>query len=67
MMTGSLTCPSITHGGKSPVSNPPFWIMPLSQTFPLYRVSPEKAALGLPFGAVIAPVANTRRQLPEKM
>jgi hypothetical protein len=22
--------PSMTHGGKLPVSNPPFWIMPVS-------------------------------------
>jgi len=26
-----LLWPSITQGGKLPVSNPPFWIIPLSQ------------------------------------
>ena len=28
--TGSLTWPSMTQGGKLPVSNPSFWISPLS-------------------------------------
>src|SRR5207248_10018828 len=46
--TGVALWSTITHGGKLPVSNPPFWIIPLSHGVAV------AVGVGVPIGVAVA-------------